>query len=200
MGERDQAPRRRLWRRAAGQRGYFTAAQALEDGYSYPAQRYHVQRGNWIRIDRGIYRFCEFTDLPAGEHDHLMRWILWGGGRAVLSHATALDVHDLGIANPAKIHLTVPRSFRKRTAGAVLHRANLDPDDVHDHEGLWVTTPLRAITESAADRADQDVIDTAVADLLDRGRATRTQILHAAQRMGPRAELAIERALHRVPQ
>ena len=70
MRQRDDEPRARLWRRAGRQRGYFTAAQAREDGYSYQAQHFHVRRGNWIRVDRGVYRFREFADLPSGENDH----------------------------------------------------------------------------------------------------------------------------------
>ena len=193
---REEEPRARLWQRAAGQRGYFTAAQALADGYSYPLQHFHTQRGNWLRIDHGLYRFREYADLPAEDHDHLIRWALWSGGRAVVSHATALGVHDLGIANPAEIHLTVPRGFRKRDAAVVLHRAHLEPADIEEREGFKVTTPVRAIAESAADGLQQDSIDSAVADLLDRGGATRAQLLRAAQRAGKVAELAVERALH----
>ena len=193
---RDEEPRARLWQRAAGQRGYFTAAQALEDGYSYPLQHFHTQRGNWLRIDHGLYRFREYADLPAEDHDHLIRWALWSGGRAVVSHATALGVHDLGIANPAQIHLTVPQGFRKRDAAVVVHRAHLEPDDVEEREGFRVTTPVRAIAESAMVGLQQDAIDSAVADLLDRGCSTRAQLLRAAQQAGKAAELAVERAFH----
>ena len=150
---------------------YSTAAQALQDGYSYPLQHFHVQRGNWLRIDHGVYRFREFADLPAEEHDHLVRWTLWSGGRAVVSHASALGVHDLGIANPAEIHLTVPPGFRKRDPAVVLYRGRLQPDEVEEHEGFQVTTPVRAIVESAADGTDHEGIDSAVAVLLDRGAA-----------------------------
>jgi predicted transcriptional regulator of viral defense system len=193
---RDEEPRARLWQRAAGQRGYFTAADALEDGYSYPLQHFHTQRGNWLRIDHGLYRFREYADLPAEDYDHLIRWTLWSGGRGVVSHATALGVHDLGIANAAEIHLTVPQGFRKRDLAIVIHRAHLEASDIEEREGFRVTTPVRAIAESAADGMQQDVIDSAVADLLDRGGATRAQLLWAAQRAGKAAELAVERALH----
>ncbi|WP_219467459.1 type IV toxin-antitoxin system AbiEi family antitoxin domain-containing protein [Nonomuraea rhizosphaerae] len=195
MVSREETPRARLWRRAAGQCGYFTAAQALEDGYSYQSQHFQVRRGHWTRVHRGVYRFQEFTDLPSGGQDHLVPWILWSHGRAVVSHVSALAVHDLGIANPAQIHLTVPPGFRQRHASVVLHRGELMPDEFQDHEGFRVTTPVRAIAESAADGVDQDVIDSAVTDLLDRGAATRRQLLLAAQRAGSRAELAVERAL-----
>jgi predicted transcriptional regulator of viral defense system len=195
MRQRDDERRIRLWRRAAGRRGYFTAAQALQDGYSYPLQHFHVQRGNWLRIDHGIYRFREFADLPPEEHDHLVRWMLWSEERAVVSHATALSVHDLGIANPVEIHLTVPPGFRKRDRAVVIHRADLRPDEVEDREGFRVTTPVRAVAESAVNGTDQDAIDSAVIELLDRGAATRAQLLRAAQRAGALAELAVERAL-----
>ncbi|WP_030172988.1 type IV toxin-antitoxin system AbiEi family antitoxin domain-containing protein [Spirillospora albida] len=194
MRQREEEPRARLWRRAAQQRGYFTAAQALEDGYSYQSQHFHVQRGNWTRVDRGVYRFREFADLPADENDHLVRWTLWSRGRGVVSHSTALGVHDLGIANPAEIHLTVPPGFRQRDPAVVVHHADLSPDGIEEREGFRVTTPVRAIAESAADGLDQDAIDSAVADLLDRGAATRGQLLRAAQHLGARAELAVTRA------
>lgn len=195
MEAREDTPRARLWRRAARQHGYFTAAQALADGYSYQSQRFQAHSGHWERVDRGIYRFHEFADLPSGEYDHLVRWALWGQGQAVVSHTTALAVHDLGIANPARIHLTVPRSFRRRHPSVVLHHAELTTDEVDEHEGFRVTKPVRAIAESAADGVDQDVIDSAVADLLDRGAATKGQLVRAAQRAGARAELAVERAM-----
>jgi predicted transcriptional regulator of viral defense system len=187
-----------LWRLGASQRGYFSAAQARGAGYSYQAQRFHVQRGNWLRIDRGIFRFREYSDLPSEENDHLVRWFLWSHGRAVVSHATALAVHDLGVANPVQIHLSVPPGFRQRDPAVVLHRAVLEAEDVEQRAGFLVTTPIRAIAETGADGTDQDIIDSAVADLLNRGMATSRQLLHAGQRVGPRGELAVERALRAI--
>lgn len=184
-----------LWRVAGGQRGYFTAAQARQAGYSYQAQRYHAQRGNWTAVDRGIYRFREFDALPGGADDHLVRWFLWSKGRAVVSHATALSVHDLGTANPSQIHLTVPPGFRQKDDAVILHRAELARDEVEERDGYRVTTPVRTITECAAVQMDQEVVDSAVAEALDRGLATRRSLLRAAQRLGARAELGIERAL-----
>lgn len=184
-----------LWRVASRQRGYFTAAQARTVGYSYQAQRHHAQRGNWQSVDRGIYRFPEFDTLPGGEDDHLVRWALWSRGRAVVSHATALSVHDLGTANPAQIHLTVPPGFRQRDPAVILHRAELADGEIEQREGYRVTTPVRAIVECAAAHIDQDMVNSAVAEALERGLTTRRRLQHAAQRLGQRAELGIERAL-----
>lgn len=193
---RDQADvKDALWRLASRQRGYFTAAQALATGYSYQAQHFHSRRGNWTRLDRGLYRLREFDHMPIEGEEQYVRWSLWSRDRAVVSHVSALSVHDLGIANPAVIHLTVPAGFRQTTTVVILHRTDLALDDVEQRLGFRVTTPLRAICESAAAGTDQDIVDTAVADLLDRGLATRRQLLHAVQRLGPRAELGVERAL-----
>lgn len=195
----ERGPRDRLWQIASRQRGYFTAAQARESGYSYQAQRFHKQRGNWVQVDRGIYRFREYLDLPSEDTDHLVRWSLWSRGRAVVSHTSALAVHDLGIANPAEVHLTVPHGFRQRDRPVTLHFADLATRDIEQHEGFRVTTPLRAVAETAAAGADQEVVDSAITDLLDRGVASRRRLLNAAQELGPRAETAVERSLRTEP-
>lgn len=184
-----------LWLTASGQRGYFTAAQALKAGYSYQAQRYHVQHGNWTAVDRAIYRFREFQVLPGTEDDRLVRWFLWSKERAIVSHTTALSVHDLGTANPSQIHLTVPPGFRQKDDAVILHRAELSQEEIEERDGYRVTTPIRAIIECAAAQVDQEAVDSAVSEALERGLATRRRLLHAAQKLGARAELGIERAL-----
>ncbi|WP_283135440.1 type IV toxin-antitoxin system AbiEi family antitoxin domain-containing protein [Rhizohabitans arisaemae] len=187
--------RSRLWDIAAEQRGYFTAAQALRIGYSYQGQWFHTQRGDWVRVDRGLFRFQEFDALSDGEHDHLVRWSLWSQGQGVVSHVSALAVHDLGIANPAKIHLTVPQGFRRRHPAVVLHFGQPVPEEIQAREGFLVSSPVRAVVESAAEGVDQELIDSAVTDLLERGMTTKRQLLMAAQHHGSRAELGIDRAL-----
>lgn len=104
-----------LWRLSASQRGYFSAAQALSAGYAYQAQSFHAQRGNWLRVDRGIFRFREYSNLPSEENDHLVSWFLWSHAHAKVSHDTALAVHDLDIANPDRIHLSVPPGANSST-------------------------------------------------------------------------------------
>ncbi|MEW2563352.1 hypothetical protein [Streptomyces griseorubiginosus] len=77
----------------------------------------------------------------------------------------------------------------------ILHRAELAQDEIEERDGYRVTTPVRAIIECAAAQVDQDVVDSAVAEALERGLATRRRLLYTAQRLGARAELGIERAL-----
>lgn len=187
--------RRRLLAIAARQSGYFTAAQALDAGYSYPAQGYHAKRGNWLRVDRGIYRFPEW---PTGPRDDLVRWSLWSRGRAVVSHETALSVHELGDVDPARVHLTAPPNFRQKNPGVVIHRADLAPRDVQEHEGFDVTTPLRSLLDVAAGELDLDQLAQAIAEALERGMTTRRALLDRADEFGANAALRIERALQGV--
>ncbi|MBA3736390.1 MAG: type IV toxin-antitoxin system AbiEi family antitoxin domain-containing protein [Actinobacteria bacterium] len=187
--------RRRLLAIAARQSGYFTAAQALEAGYSYPAQRYHSKRGNWLRVDRGIYRLPEW---PTGSHEDLVRWSLWSRGRAAVSHETALSVHDLGDVDPAHVHLTVPPNFRPRDPGVVIHRGELPRRDVEEHDGFRVTTPLRSLLDVAAGELDLDQLARAIEEALERGMTTRRALLERADEFGSSAALRIERALQEV--
>ena len=177
---------------AAAQSGHFTAAQALEAGYSYAAQRYHSVNANWLRVGRGLYRL---PDWPSGGHEDLVRWSLWSGGQAVASHETALSVHELGDVNPERVHLTVPPRFRARAEGVILHRAVLEPSEKQAREGFSVTTPLRSLVDVAAGSLDLDQLATAVSEALDRGLVTARQLREQADAVGAQAAFRIERSL-----
>lgn len=184
--------RRRLTRTASLQSGYFTAAQALDAGYSYSAQRYHVHRGNWEQVDRALFRLPEW---PVDIHEQYVRWSLWSRGRAVVSHETALMLHDLSDVNPAQIHLTVPPGFRMRARGIILHHGELPDADVWEQRGYRITTPLRSILDVAADTLELDQLATAIGDGERAGRFTRRVLFSRADELGPEAALRIERAV-----
>lgn len=184
--------RRHLAQLARQQSGYFTAAQARSIGHSYASQRYHVERGNWVRVDRGIFRL---RDWPVGEHEDLVRWSLWAGSDAVVSHDTALSFYELGEANPARVHLTVPKGFRRRAEGVELHPGAVARDDVRGGEGFRVTTPNRTLLDVAASEMDADQLGTAIADAVSRGLVSEAALRRSADGHGPRAALRIERAL-----
>ena len=187
--------RRRLLTLAASQSGYFTAGQAIDVGYSYPAQRYHAQRGNWLRVDRGIFRLPEW---PVGQREDLVRWSLWSRFRAVVSHETALSVHELGDVDPARVHLTVPQNFRQSDHAVVLHRGELRSTDVEGRDGFTVTTPLRSLLDVAAGNLDLDQLARAIGEAIERGMTTRRALLARADELGAHAGLRIERALKEV--
>lgn len=168
MGKRDpQEARRRLYEYAVAQGGYFTATQAREAGYPKQLQYYHVKRGNWVREARGVYRLWEW---PRSSHDDLIRWTLWSRGAAVVSHQSAMAVHQISDIMPAKISMTVPPGFRKKPPPAiVLYRDRLSPHEIEQREGFRVTTPLRTIIDAARVAVDPERLSDAIGDAIRKG-------------------------------
>jgi predicted transcriptional regulator of viral defense system len=144
---------------AQDQQGYFTTKQAIEAGYADNTHPYHVRAGNWERVWRGIYRMAH---LPPPEDGEMMVWLLWSRGRdekplAAMSYQTALSLFELGDFNPAKVHMTVPPTFRRNShlpKAVVLHRDKLAPGDVTHLRGLTVCRPLRALCDVASTHPD----------------------------------------------
>lgn len=186
--------RRRLFYLASGQAGYFTAAQAKEVGYSYQAQAHHVAAGNWLRIERGLFRLAEW--IP-DVHDDLAKWSLWSRGRGVVSHESALAIHGIGEFESARVHLTVPPDFTMRDDAVVLHRGELGDDDIQEHTGFRVTTPMRSLIDVAATAPDEDQLARAVADARQRGLISVRALRARAEAVDARAALYLERALNR---
>ena len=167
---------RKLYQIAAAQGGYFTAAQAQQAGDAYSQQHFHVERGNWLKVERGVYRL---RDYPPGEREDLIRWSLWsrdqkGAPQAVVSHDTALTVHEMSDVMPAQVHLTVPPGFRKRVPpGCALHKATLTSEEIEVRDGYRVTTPLRTLCDVAEGPLSQEHLNRAVRDALGRGLVQR---------------------------
>lgn len=170
---------RRLLAIASEQGGYFTAKQALSVGYTYRQQHFHRERGNWLLIDRGLFRL---RDYPSNPHEDLIRWAFWSRNRkgkiqAVVSHESSLAFHDLSDVMPTKLHLTVPKGFRKRAPGAcVLHYGDPAEQDIEQHEGFFVTTPLRTIKDVAEGDLSPEHLIKALHDALNRGLIRRRQL------------------------
>lgn len=112
-----------------------------------------------------------------------------------MSHESALALHDLGDANPARIHLTVPNGFRAKNPSVVLHKAELHAVDIEDRTQFQVTTVERTLLDVAAGDISQDNLDSAVAEAVDQGATTPRRLRHRADEFGDRAALRIERAL-----
>ena len=190
---RDPADLRRALREiAARQGGFFTAAQAVEAGYAHSAHSYHTTRGEWVRVDRGIYRLAGW---PLPEHPDLVRWTLWSGGDGVVSHVSALAVHDLGDFMPRRVHLPLPRPVRTERDGVVVHVGSLDGREIEGREGYRVTTPHRALLDAAAQPVELDQLAEAIDEAGERGLTDPSSLRRDADAFGTEAALAIERAL-----
>jgi predicted transcriptional regulator of viral defense system len=171
-----------LFEIAEGQQGYFTVKQAAAVGYQPGSQAHHAKSGNWVRAERGIYRLARF---PQSSEEQLVIYALWSRNRAgetegVYSHQTALSIHDLSDVNPAKLHLTVQATFRRRAKVPkilVVHHSNLDKKDVEQRQGFAVTRPLRTIADLAvAESVSRDIIEQALTEGRQRGLITVREI------------------------
>jgi predicted transcriptional regulator of viral defense system len=171
-----------LYQLAESQGGYFTAKQAAGLGYASNKRIYHVRAGNWIREHRGIYRLALF---PEPERPDLILWWLWSRDRSdrptgVYSHQTALSLHDLTDANPAKLDLTVPTNFRR---GAPipkvlrLHHSDVRSEDLETLLRVPVTNAIRSIVDVWEEESlPRPVLREAFREAMKQGKITKTQV------------------------
>lgn len=165
--------RQRLYGLATSQAGYFTAARAIGIGYTYQSQKCHVDLGNWLRVDRGIFRIRE---RPVNSNDGFTRWVLWSKHRGVISHDSAAEIHQIGLFNPARVHLAVPTDFRMSSPRSNLHYRNLPKHAITTIDGAPTTTVLQTVVDIIEYHIDEEQIDAVGYDALDSGRISRTQI------------------------
>ena len=81
--------------------------------------------------------------------------VLWarahrGPEQVAISHSTALAAYEISDANPHTIHITVPKALRLRRQkpkGIVVHREDLNSEDITIHEGMPLTTIARTVAD-----------------------------------------------------
>jgi len=159
-----------LYAVAEAQSGYFRTSQASDAGYSLQLLRKYVLNGRVIRVRRGVYRLVHF---PPSEHEDLVELWLWSDQAGVFSHETALALHGLTDALPARIHMTVPRTWQRRRLVAVppilvLHHADLGEADRTWVGAVPVTAPARTLRDALDAGGDPAAIAAATADGIKR--------------------------------
>jgi predicted transcriptional regulator of viral defense system len=166
----------RLFEVAQGQDGYFTTAQAARSGYSRPLLHKHLAGGRIARARRGVYRVVHF---PASDREDLVVLWLWSQQAGVISHETALALHDLSDVLPSKVHLTLPTGWRRRRlrvpAGLILHFADVDERDRTSFGAVPVTVPLRTLEDCVAANLAPGLLDQAVRQARQRGLITAAE-------------------------
>ncbi|MBL7131751.1 MAG: hypothetical protein ISS45_10210 [Candidatus Omnitrophica bacterium] len=178
----ENTKKQRLFEIASVQQGYFTAKQAIRSGFSYRMHTHYKQNGEWLEIDRGIFRLAQFPNSP--DEDYVRR-SLWSRDRddqpqAVISHESALSIHDLSDVMPSKIHFTVPSGFRKKAPnGCFIHKGRVSDDEKEQREGFFVTNPLRTILDSAESNLSIDYLEQAIQQACDRGMLQIIDIVSA---------------------
>lgn len=129
----------------------------------------HESKGRLERVIRGIYRVAAF---PLSEHEDFIVAYLWSREHGVLSHETALSIHDLSDALPKKVHLSYPveEALPKGKPDWVrLHRMDVPDEDRQWFDAVPVTTPGRTLTDLAAGGFDSTLFEQALDEAIERG-------------------------------
>ena len=174
-----------LYQIASEQDGYFTTKQAISVGYHTNSHPYHVKTGNWIRDHRSIYRLANY---PPGDRPDLMLWYLWSRNRneepqGVFSHETSLAIYDLTDLNPSKLHMTVPKNFRRNSRipdVLVLHYSDISPAETEHTYGVKITNPIRTILDIITEgNLSEDLLIQAIEEAITRGAVTKRALKEA---------------------
>ncbi len=166
------------------QQGYFTTKQALEAGYIEKNHAYHVRTGHWLRVHRGIYKLVHFSQVPEFRPD-LMFLYIWSRNReerpqGVFSHETAMALYEVSDLMPAKVHMSVPKKFRRHSeipGALILHHNDVPETDTKWMHGFKVSSPLRTIIDLIEQNSvSMEFIEQGLQEALSRGLITRTEI------------------------
>jgi predicted transcriptional regulator of viral defense system len=153
-----------LAQHAAESYGYVSGEDARGLGVPIGTLNALARRGQLERVAHGIYRV---PLIPSSPLDEYMLATLWPGGRGRISHESALGLFDMSDANPAKIHVTVPASYRTHRdvpAMYVLHHEDLDGVDEANFEGIPVVSPARAVRQAHAQHVRRSLLEQAIDD------------------------------------
>jgi very-short-patch-repair endonuclease len=123
-------------------------AQLEACGLGRRAIKYRVETGRLHPEFQGVYSFgC--GELPPLAREQAA--LLACGERAFLSHETAAAVWGLLPTLPATVELSVVERHSSSRKGIRVHRIReIDRRELRRHEGLWVSSPARAVLEIAA--------------------------------------------------
>lgn len=174
-----------LYRIASEQGGFFTTKQAISCGYHTNSHSYHVKVGNWVREHRSIYRLVNF---PTDDRPDLVLWYLWSRNRkeepqGIYSHETSLALRELTDTNPSKLHMTVPRGFRRNSPIPdilVLHYHDVPTSDIDQMHGVKITNTMRTLIDIIIEGSLSDaILSQAISEAINAGMITKRALQKA---------------------
>lgn len=165
--------------------GWFSRADAIAAGYSDVDLRREITSGQWLRITRGAYaqRVPEVEAMPPWEqaawlHVRTARAVYHRlGGRAVLSHQSALLLHGVRVSelDLSRVHVTRTAGAGRSDAAVCQHAARPPVDVVCEMDGVRTTLAARAVVETV--RATSFPVAVSVVDQALRLRIATSQQL-----------------------
>jgi predicted transcriptional regulator of viral defense system len=157
--------------------GYFTRADARAAGISDAVFEVGLHEAKIEAIAADVYHLVQF---PRSDHEEYVVLWLQTDRQGVLSHETALLLHELSDILPRRMHIMVPVGFdakvrRSDSRIEVLH------GDVADDERCWLgsvpyTSALRTLRDCIDIGVSPDLIEQAIEEGLERGLFTAAQI------------------------
>jgi predicted transcriptional regulator of viral defense system len=191
---------------AADQGGYVTARQAERLGVRPSRLARLTETDDVRRVRRGVYAMRhahhrlepEIGAWLSVDRERLP-WERDDAAVAVLSHASAAGIHDLGSVIPREPAITVPPERRSATRGKgiELHVASLGPNDWMwvraDDLRLPVTTPARTVVDLLLSGEEPSYVERAIAESMADGRLTPDALLDAARRRKTRTASLLAR-------
>ncbi|HEX8959833.1 MAG TPA: type IV toxin-antitoxin system AbiEi family antitoxin domain-containing protein [Solirubrobacterales bacterium] len=164
---------RRIWTLVKRQHGVVAHRQLLELGLGESSIYWRVKSGRLHAVRRGVYA----AGRPElSRHGRWMAAVLACGPGAALSHGSAAALWGFGFESRGLVEASLPAGRRCRQPGIRAHRrAALRLDDVTEHEGIPVTSPMRTLIDQATqlsparlERAinEADKLDRVAADAL----------------------------------
>ncbi len=162
---------------AAQREGYFTRADARAAGAGDAVFDALLTEHKIEPIAADIYHLVQFP--RSDQEEHLILW-LQTDRQGVLSHETALLLHELSDILPQRLHITVPPGFDPGSR-QIDPTVELLRGDVADDEKCWLgpvpyTSALRTLRECIDIGVSPDLNEQAIEQGLERGLFTEDQL------------------------
>lgn len=158
---------------------------------------YHARTGRFVRIYQGVYRL---RDYPSSQYDPVVAaWLALGRGAVVVSHESALALHELTGVTPSVVHLTVPRSRRylPTLPYVRIHTTTRpwDGADTVERDGVRVTALIRTLLDIAEAGIGPEEMEMAVRQAVRRGLLQPEKMSAAARARSARVKALVDSAL-----
>jgi predicted transcriptional regulator of viral defense system len=137
--------------RAAANLGYVTTDDARDLSIAIGTINAMARRGQIERVCHGVYRM---PVIPPGHLDAYKLATLWPDRRGLISHSSALELRGIRDLDPARIHVTVPTSYRTHRAVPgpyALRHQDVAPADRECIDGVPVVSLALAVSQVEAD-------------------------------------------------
>ncbi len=138
---------------AGAQRTIVSHEELIAHGYGRRVIAHWVNRGRLTSVFHGVYSVVQ-GDLPSLAREQAA--LIACGEGAFLSHRSAAFVWGFRKTAPPMVEVTVQAPRRASHKGIRVHRIRaIDGRELRQTDGLWVSSPERAVLEVAAVAPDE---------------------------------------------